>query len=110
MMGDAAEQCAQTLADNGADAIGANCGELSPSQTAIVMSELRKATSLPLVAQPNAGKPRLEGEEAIFDMSPELFVQGIQECIDAGATIVGGCCGTTPEHIAAVAKMLKKIA
>ena len=110
MMGDSAQQIAQGLADNGADAIGANCGSLSPGQTAIVMAELRKATSLPLVAQPNAGSPRLEGEETIFDMPPELFVKGIQECIDAGAMLVGGCCGTTPEHILAVAQMLKKTA
>ena len=109
MMGDSAQQCAQSLTDNGADAIGANCGSLSPSQTAIVISELRKATSLPLVAQPNAGTPKLEGEQTIFDMPPELFVKGIQECIDAGATLVGGCCGTAPEHIRAVGKMLNKI-
>jgi 5-methyltetrahydrofolate--homocysteine methyltransferase len=108
MMGDTAQQCAQSLTDNGADAIGLNCGSLSPSQAAVVIAELRKTTSLPLVAQPNAGTPKLEGEETIFDMPPELFVKGIQECIDAGATIVGGCCGTTPEHISAVAKMLKK--
>jgi 5-methyltetrahydrofolate--homocysteine methyltransferase len=109
MMGDSAQQCAQRLTDNGADAIGLNCGSLSPSQTAIVISELRKATSLPLAAQPNAGTPRLEGDKTVFDMTPVLFVEGIQECIDAGATIVGGCCGTTPEHIRAVGKMLHKI-
>ncbi len=109
MMGDSAEQCAKSLTDNGADVIGLNCGELTPRQAAQVIAELRKATSLSLLAQPNAGKPRLEGEETIFDMSPELFVKGIQECINAGATLVGGCCGTTPEHIRAVGRMLKKI-
>jgi len=108
MMGDSAEQCAKTLTDTGADAIGANCGSLSPHQTVQVIAELRKATSLPLVAKPNAGIPRLEGEQTIFDMPPELFIKGIQECIDAGATLVGGCCGTTPEHIQAVADMLKR--
>lgn len=109
MMGDSAQQCAQSLTDTGADVVGLNCGSLSPSQAAQVIAELRKATSLPLLAQPNAGIPRLEGEETIFDMPPQLFVKGIQECIDAGATLVGGCCGTTPEHIRAVGKMLKKI-
>ncbi|MBN2589323.1 MAG: homocysteine S-methyltransferase family protein [Sedimentisphaerales bacterium] len=109
MMGDSAQQCAQSLTDNGAAAIGLNCGSLSPSQAAQVIAELRKNTSLPLLAQPNAGIPRLEGEETIFDMPPELFVKGIQECIDAGATLVGGCCGTTPDHIRAVAQMLKKV-
>ncbi|MBN1974741.1 MAG: homocysteine S-methyltransferase family protein [Sedimentisphaerales bacterium] len=109
MMGDSAQQCAKELTDNGADAIGANCGSLTPHQTAMVIAELRKTTSLPLAAKPNAGIPRLEDERTIFDMTPEIFVKGIQECIDAGATLVGGCCGTTPEHIRAVANMLKKI-
>jgi len=108
MMGDSAEQCAKALTDNGADAIGANCGSLSPTQTASVISELRKVTSLPLVAQPNAGIPKLDGEKTIFEMTPEHFAEGVQKCIDAGATIVGGCCGTTPEHILAVAQMIKK--
>lgn len=108
MMGDSAQQCAKQLTDNGADAIGANCGSISPHQTAIVIAELRKASSLPLVAKPNAGIPRLEGENTVFDMTPDDFVKGIKECINAGATLVGGCCGTTPEHIHAVGKMLKK--
>ncbi len=108
MMGDSAQQCAKELTDNGADAIGANCGSLSPHQTALVIDELRKATTLALVAKPNAGIPRLEGETTVFDMTPDVFVKGIQECNDAGATLVGGCCGTTPEHIRAVAQMLKK--
>ena len=108
MMGDSARKCAMSLSDNGADVIGANCGSLSPGQTAQVIAELRKAASLPLVAKPNAGIPRLEGEQTIFDMTAEDFVQGIQDCIDSGATIVGGCCGTTPEHIRGVANMLKK--
>jgi 5-methyltetrahydrofolate--homocysteine methyltransferase len=108
MMGDSAQQCAKALTDNGVDAIGANCGSLSPHQTAIVIAELRNATSLPLVAKPNAGIPRLEGEQTVFDMTPDVFVEGIKECIDAGATLVGGCCGTTPEHICAIAKLLKK--
>jgi 5-methyltetrahydrofolate--homocysteine methyltransferase len=108
MMGDSAQQCAKSLTDYGADAIGANCGSLSPHQTALVIAELRKETSLPLVAKPNAGIPKLEGENTVFDMTPDVFVKGIQECIDSGATLVGGCCGTTPDHIRAVADMLKK--
>jgi 5-methyltetrahydrofolate--homocysteine methyltransferase len=95
--------------DTGADVIGANCGSLDPSQTAVVISLLRTATSLPLLAQPNAGKPKLIEDKTIFDMSPELFATGISECINAGAKIVGGCCGTTPEHIKTVAGMLKKL-
>ena len=108
MMGDSAEQCAKKLTDAGADVIGANCGSLDPAQMAVVISELRAATSLPLLAQPNAGKPKLIGDKSIFEMAPEPFAAGISECLSAGASIVGGCCGTTPEHIRAVAGILDK--
>jgi len=108
MMGDSAEQCAKKLTDSGADVVGANCGSLDPAQMAVVISELRAATSLPLLAQPNAGKPKLIGDKTIFEMAPEPFAAGIAECLGAGASIVGGCCGTTPEHIRAVAGILDK--
>ncbi len=108
MMGDSAEQCAKGLTDAGADVIGANCGDIDPAQMAVVVSELKSATSLPVLAQPNAGKPKLVDNETIFDMKPEAFAQGITECLRAGASIVGGCCGTTPEHIRAVAGLLGK--
>jgi 5-methyltetrahydrofolate--homocysteine methyltransferase len=107
MMGDTAEQCVTNLTDEGADVVGANCGSLTPSQTAVVVSLLKSATKLPVLAQPNAGKPKLVGGKTVFDMSPEAFTEGIAECLRAGAQIVGGCCGTTPGHIRAVAEMLK---
>ncbi len=107
-MGDSAEQCARSLADVGADAIGANCGDLDPSQMAVVVSHLSSATTLPVLAQPNAGKPKLIGDKTVFEMAPEPFASGIAECIRAGASLIGGCCGTTPEHIRALAEMLKR--
>jgi len=75
---------------------------------AVVVSELKSATSLPVLAQPNAGKPKLVDNQTVFDMGPEAFAQGITECLHAGASIVGGCCGTTPEHIRTVAGLLGK--
>ena len=108
MMGDSAEQCAKSLTDAGADIVGANCGELDPTQMAVIVSNLKSATTLPVLAQPNAGKPKLIGDKTVFDMSPATFAVGIAECIRAGARIVGGCCGTSPEHIRAVAEMLEK--
>ena len=95
--------------DAGADVIGANCGSLDPTQIAVVIFELKKTTSLPLLAQPNAGKPKLVENKTIFEMAPEPFAQGIKDCIIAGAKIVGGCCGTTPEHIQAVKELIKRI-
>jgi len=103
IMGDTAEKCAKRLTEEGADVVGANCGELDPSQMAAVVSLLRPATSLPILAQPNAGTPRLVDGETVFEMEPEPFAAGITECMCAGARIVGGCCGTTPEHIRALA-------
>ncbi|MBP7050806.1 MAG: homocysteine S-methyltransferase family protein [Phycisphaerae bacterium] len=107
MMGDTAEQCAGQLADAGADAIGANCGDLDPLQMSRVVALLRAATDLPIAAQPNAGRPQLIGDKTVFDMVPEPFAEGVAECVRAGATIVGGCCGTTPAHIEAVRRRLR---
>ena len=107
-MGDSAEQCAKSLTDAGADVVGANCGELDPAQMAVVVSILKSATRLPILAQPNAGKPKLIGDKTVFEMAPAPFAAGIIECIRAGARLVGGCCGTSPEHIRAVAEMLEQ--
>jgi methionine synthase I (cobalamin-dependent) len=105
MMGDTAEQCARRLTDAGADVIGANCGDLDPVQMSRVVAMLRAATDRPIGAQPNAGRPRLVEDETVFDMAPAPFAAGIAECIRAGAQVVGGCCGTTPEHIRAVHRL-----
>jgi 5-methyltetrahydrofolate--homocysteine methyltransferase len=108
IMGDSAEDCAKSLTDAGADVIGANCGDLDPAQMAVVVSVLKSATTLPVLAQPNAGKPKLIDDKTVFDMAPADFAAGIAECMEVGAHIVGGCCGTTPEHIRAVAEILDK--
>lgn len=109
MMGDTAGQCAGQLTDAGADAVGANCGDLGPVQMAQVVATLRAATDLPIAAQPNAGLPRLIEDRTIFDMEAEPFADGIAECLRAGARLVGGCCGTTPDHIRAVRQRLEKL-
>ena len=106
MMGDTAEQCARQLTDAGADVIGANCGDLDPAQMARVVALLKAATDRPIAAQPNAGKPRLTDDRTVFDMEPPEFAQGVAACIQARAQIVGGCCGTTPEHIRAVREQI----
>jgi 5-methyltetrahydrofolate--homocysteine methyltransferase len=106
VMGNSAADCAKALTDAGADALGANCGDLDPAQMAAVVSLLSSATDLPILAQPNAGRPRLVSEKTVFEMPPEAFADGIKACVNAGAKIVGGCCGTTPEHIRAVAELL----
>jgi 5-methyltetrahydrofolate--homocysteine methyltransferase len=107
MMGDSAQDCAKQLAQAGANAIGANCGRIDGSQMAAIVSTLRSATGLPILAQPNAGRPRLVGDRTVFEMAPAAFLAGIGECLEAGTRLVGGCCGTTAEHIRAVAEALR---
>jgi 5-methyltetrahydrofolate--homocysteine methyltransferase len=108
IMGNSAEDCAKQLTEAGADVIGANCGDLDPAQMAVVVSVLESATRLPVLAQPNAGKPKLVNDKTVFEMGPGDFAKGIAECLRAGARLLGGCCGTTPEHIRAVAATLSK--
>jgi len=106
MMGHTADAFARHLTAGGADAIGANCGDLDGGQMAEVVAHLRATTELPIAAQPNAGKPRLVDDKTVFDMEPAPFAEGIAQCIEAGARIVGGCCGTTPAHIEAVRQVI----
>lgn len=103
IMGNSVEQIAKAVTDAGAEAVGANCGELSPAEMSVVISHFSTATSLPIIAEPNAGKPRLVAGKTHFDMDPDTFAEGIALCVGSGARIVGGCCGTTPEHICATA-------
>jgi 5-methyltetrahydrofolate--homocysteine methyltransferase len=106
IMGNTARDCAQALAEAGASAVGANCGDLDPFQMAEIVSMMREATSLPILAQPNAGKPRLVEKETVFDMSSPDFAEGVYRCVRKGARLVGGCCGTSPAHIRALADRL----
>jgi 5-methyltetrahydrofolate--homocysteine methyltransferase len=106
MMGNKAEDCAKALDEAGADVIGANCGSLSPEEMAEIVKLMVEATDRPVAVQPNAGKPRLEGDTTIFDMPPDRFAEGIALCLENGASIIGGCCGTTPEHIKKLSKLI----
>lgn len=109
VMGNSAAEVAQKLKKESADIIGTNCGSLDPKQMAEIVKVLKDNTDLPIMVEPNAGQPKLKGEETIYDMEPAVFSEGIMACIAAGAKIVGGCCGTTPEHIKELAKKIGKI-
>ncbi|MBN1699802.1 MAG: homocysteine S-methyltransferase family protein [Spirochaetales bacterium] len=95
------------MEDNGADILGANCGSLSPHEMAKIAGYFSRASRLPVIIQPDAGKPVLKDNLSVFEMDPEDFMNGIIECIDNGAAIVGGCCGTGPEHINVMAERIK---
>ena len=94
---------ARTLEGLGADAVGLNCS-LGPDKLAPLLAELCRNTRLPVVAKPNAGLPDPVGGH--YDMGPEAFVEALLPCLDAGVTIFGGCCGTSPEYIRRLAQAL----
>ena len=106
IMGNTARDCAQALTEAEAFAVGTNCGDLDPFQMAEIVTMMREAVSVPILAQPNAGKPRLLDKETVFDMSPSDFAEGVYQCREAGARLLGGCCGTTPAHIRALREKL----
>ncbi len=83
----------------GADCIGINCG-LGPDKISVMMEELQKYASIPVMAQPNAGLPVIRNGKTVYDVSPHEFGVYMERIAKAGASVLGGCCGTTPEHIA----------
>lgn len=92
----------------GADVIGANCS-LGPEQLIPIIQELADNCSCPISVQANAGMPHLENGQTIFPLSPEDMAKWAPKLIEAGATYIGGCCGTTPEHIKAIFNAVKNI-
>lgn len=88
------------------DALGINCG-LGPKQMFPMLEELQKYSSLPIVVKPNAGLPKQRGNETYYDVEPEEFALTMEKIVDMGAAIIGGCCGTTPDHIRAMIAMCK---
>lgn len=96
-------ETAAALEELGADAVGINCST-GPDQLESIITNLHRQLSIPIIAKPNAGMPVINAQgEAIYNMSPDQFAVNMKRLIDAGANLVGGCCGTTPEHIKALA-------
>ncbi len=103
MMGVTPEQAAQGLEEAGADIIGANCGQ-GPAGYIQICRRMSASTDLPLWIKPNAGIPELAEGRTVYRTTPGEFAVQIPSIIEAGASFVGGCCGTTPEFIRAVAR------
>jgi len=101
MMGNHPADLAKAAKLHGAAAVGANCGA-GPERFVRVAHLLREATDLPLWIKPNAGLPVVVKGETIFPMGAEEFASYVPKLAEAGARFIGGCCGTTPEHIRAV--------
>jgi 5-methyltetrahydrofolate--homocysteine methyltransferase len=104
--------CVATLANLGADLIAMNCGQ-GPLEMRGAALELLRLSPFPVLIQPNAGLPRLEGGETVFPLGPEEFASltadFAREEFHGGARCVGGCCGTTPAHIAALGKIIRSL-
>lgn len=92
----------------GVDVIGLNCG-LGPKQMIEYVKELRKWTSLPIAVQPNAGLPVSVNGKTVFNVEPEEFAQDMKKIAELGVSCLGGCCGTTPEHIRQMIALCKDI-
>jgi 5-methyltetrahydrofolate--homocysteine methyltransferase len=106
MMGAGAPAVVRAALDAGADIVGANCGtQLSLDDYAALCARLvAAAAGAPVIVQPNAGSPERDGDRMVYRTTPEAFADAAARCIALGARIVGGCCGTTPAHIAASAR------
>lgn len=102
------EQAAALLTEWGADAVGVNCST-GPSTVLTAVEAMRAATTLPLVAMPNAGMPRNVDGRNVYLCSPEFMASFARKAIAAGAQLVGGCCGTTPNHIRAMRAALRSL-
>ena len=107
-MGNTVSEIAKAMENYGADAVGANCGELDPQEMAEIAKMFKEVTSLPIIIQPNAGKPQFKDNQTTFTMKPEAFADGVMKCVESGASMVGGCCGTSPDHIQAIAERITK--
>lgn len=105
MMGVTPEQFARESVEAGAHIVGSNCG-LGPEHMTAIIARIRQVTEVPLIAMPNAGMPVLLNGQTVFPAAPEEMARHVGRLVEAGASIIGGCCGTTPEHIRAMAAEL----
>jgi len=108
LTGGSVECVAALLESLGVEALGLNCG-LGPDLMLPFVRRFAQATRLPLIVKPNAGLPKIVDGKSVFLVGPEAFADHVAALVEAGATIVGGCCGTTPDHIRAVAKRLGRV-
>jgi len=109
MMGIDPERAAEFMEEHGADIVALNCGtgmDMERARQAVL--RYRDATSLPVMAQPNAGQPKLVELKVVYDEAPDQMVAGVVPLLEAGAHIIGGCCGSTPDHIRAFRQVMDR--
>jgi 5-methyltetrahydrofolate--homocysteine methyltransferase len=107
MMGVAPERAAKFMEKHGVHIVALNCGAgMEMARALEAVKRYRSVTSLPVMAQPNAGKPRLVNMKIVYDETPEQMVKGVVPLLEAGANLIGACCGSTPDHIRALRKAM----
>jgi 5-methyltetrahydrofolate--homocysteine methyltransferase len=106
MWGESPADVATSLLAAGADVVGMNCGR-GPDRAITIIREMRGVTDMPLVAYPNAGLPITRGDTVTYELDPEPMAAQYPALLDAGCNIVGACCGSTPEHIRLIAKVVR---
>jgi len=107
IMGVSVEQAATGLAEAGADVVGSNCGHGSDDMVEIAR-ELTRCSALPILIQPNAGLPETRDGTLVYPESPGFMAERAGALADLGVAVIGGCCGTTPEHIRAIRAGVKE--
>ncbi|MFZ5981114.1 MAG: homocysteine S-methyltransferase family protein [Candidatus Zixiibacteriota bacterium] len=105
IMGVSVEQAAIELTKAGADIVGSNCGNGIELMVKVAL-EFKRTTELPLLIQANAGLPEIVEEKIVYNESPEFMADKARALVETGVSIIGGCCGTTPDHIRALRKMV----
>jgi 5-methyltetrahydrofolate--homocysteine methyltransferase len=109
--GHAPETFARHAEHHGVAALGVNCGrDIDMDDIIEIIRRYRAETALPLFARPNAGTPTKQGEQWLYPHTPETMAARLPELLEAGVSMIGGCCGTTPEHIAAFHSVLRSLA
>jgi len=102
MMGVDPERAAEFMEEKGAHVVALNCGtRMDMDRAKEAVSRYKAATGLPVMAQPNAGQPKLVNMKVVYDETPEEMVKGVVPLLESGTNILGGCCGSTPDHIRA---------
>ena len=108
LFGGSAAEAVETLQAAGATAVGLNCS-VGPDQLEAVVRGMKAVAEVPVIAKPNAGLPVMDDKgQAHYSMGPEAFAEAMLRLIDAGASVIGGCCGTTPAHIRALRDRLNR--
>jgi len=106
MWGESPADVARTLLEAGADIVGMNCGR-GPDRAITIIREMRAVTDAPLIAYPNAGLPITHGDRTTYELGPEAMAKYYPALLDVGCNIVGGCCGSGPEHIRLIAEVAR---